>query len=398
MGSARLIPCCRFHFRSLAFSNSSLAMKATTNSKERMILRMISSNFSKMKDTKNMLGSKKLKYTIENHFYLNQSSNLQQRGASFLEDHRYKNLNLTDYKIISNKNKLSASNQISGKNFYNYFESSQSHKSLAFQQFFPRLSLGKWKLAFVNLPSSVLYGSTLTASAYHTSSKVQSVNPSSDINSDAKNKKLGATKKTSSPSSDTIIEEKSKELYSSTGSTGRSTFQPIPSGITETAGSMLEPDLWDALEKGQLGKLLPRRQIPKDVLTIETVAYWNSTSQVPIFGNVFGKNRPGQNNNVQVSPDQYKITLRVNISDLQLDPKSEARLRCLVGPRFNHKTNEIVLKSQRFLNRIHNMQYLVYLLENLVTEAKGENEGQVSVDEDMKEYNLHTGEQTKKDK
>ena len=259
-------------------------------------------------------------------------------------------------------------------------------------------------LAFPSFFSSSL--SVPTKSFFHTYGKNQSMNRSNNISTDSSSSIAdgGNSQIKKKSSGDTKDKKKSDPVSGSENMKERSTFQPTSDfnsssntkSMSDSVGTILEPDLWDALESGQLGKLLPRRQIPKDVLTIETVAYWNSTSQVPIFGNVFGKNRPGQNNNVQVSPDQYKITLRVNISDLQLDQKSEARLRCLVGPRFNHKTNEIVLKSQRFLNRIHNMQYLVYLLENLVTEAKGENEGEVSVDEDMKEYNLHTGEKQKK--
>lgn len=283
-----------------------------------------------------------------------------------------------------------------------------SHKRFESPKLTSRSSLRRLNTLFTLASIPGIYQSSVSGSPffYHTCLKNLSMNPSSDVSLDSPSptdkQKLQTKKNASNDKRKT--KEQHSESFSSTNDTNTK-FRPttgfnLSSGTTslpDSTSSMLEPDLWDALESGQLGKLLPRRQIPKDVLTIETVAYWNTTSQVPIFGNVFGKNRPGQNNNVQVSPEQYKITLRVNISDLQLDSKSEARLRCLVGPRFNHKTNEIVLKSQRFLNRIHNMQYLVYLLENLVTEAKGENEGQVSVDEDMKEYNLHTGEKNKKD-
>jgi len=68
------------------------------------------------------------------------------------------------------------------------------------------------------------------------------------------------------------------------------------------------------------------------------------------------------------------------VNDLELSDREKKRLRCLVGKRYNSGKNEITLTTSRFLNRGHNMQYLVYLLENLVAEAKGETHIQVSGD------------------
>lgn len=42
----------------------------------------------------------------------------------------------------------------------------------------------------------------------------------------------------------------------------------------------------------------------------------------------------------------------------------------MVAKRFNVGRREIRLTSERFPNRIENKRYLIYLLENLVAEAK----------------------------
>ena len=59
------------------------------------------------------------------------------------------------------------------------------------------------------------------------------------------------------------------------------------------------------------------------------------------------------------------------MKDLKLSEREEKRLRCLVGSRYNPGRDEVTLVSGRFMNRDHNKQYLIYLLENLVKEAKG---------------------------
>jgi hypothetical protein len=42
----------------------------------------------------------------------------------------------------------------------------------------------------------------------------------------------------------------------------------------------------------------------------------------------------------------------------------------MVGPRYNQGRHEIKLTASRFTNRVENKRYLVYLLEQLVAEAK----------------------------
>lgn len=43
--------------------------------------------------------------------------------------------------------------------------------------------------------------------------------------------------------------------------------------------------------------------------------------------------------------------------------------------RYNPGRQELTLTTARFLSRAHNKQYLIYLLENLVAEAKKEKAG-----------------------
>lgn len=62
---------------------------------------------------------------------------------------------------------------------------------------------------------------------------------------------------------------------------------------------------------------------------------------------------------------------QVSMKDLKLTDREKMRLRCLVGSRYNVGKGEIRLVSTRFMNRGHNAHYLVYLLENLVAEARG---------------------------
>ena len=42
----------------------------------------------------------------------------------------------------------------------------------------------------------------------------------------------------------------------------------------------------------------------------------------------------------------------------------------LVGPRYNWKTGEVKLVAEKFPNRIENKRYLIFLLENLLLEAR----------------------------
>jgi hypothetical protein len=42
----------------------------------------------------------------------------------------------------------------------------------------------------------------------------------------------------------------------------------------------------------------------------------------------------------------------------------------MVGPRYNRSKKEVKLTTTRFPNRIENKKYLIYLLEDLIREAK----------------------------
>lgn len=62
--------------------------------------------------------------------------------------------------------------------------------------------------------------------------------------------------------------------------------------------------------------------------------------------------------------------MQVYISDLALTKEEEYILIRMLVKRYNTGRREIKLTSERFPNRIENKRYLVYLLENLVAEAK----------------------------
>jgi len=112
----------------------------------------------------------------------------------------------------------------------------------------------------------------------------------------------------------------------------------------------------------------------------------------------------------------FQVTLQVAMKDLDLSEREQKRLRCLVrraffpslppflppslplpfplipfslppslpplpqvGSRYNPGRDEITLVSNRFMNRNHNKQYLIYLLENLISEAQGKGSANASV-------------------
>lgn len=61
---------------------------------------------------------------------------------------------------------------------------------------------------------------------------------------------------------------------------------------------------------------------------------------------------------------------QVFLADLALTKEEEYILIRMLAKRFNSGNREIRLTSERFPNRIENKRYLIYLLENLVAEAK----------------------------
>jgi hypothetical protein len=62
--------------------------------------------------------------------------------------------------------------------------------------------------------------------------------------------------------------------------------------------------------------------------------------------------------------------LQVYLADLNLSKDEEYIMIRMVAKRFNVGRREIRLTTERFPNRIENKRYLIYLLENLVAEAK----------------------------
>ena len=62
--------------------------------------------------------------------------------------------------------------------------------------------------------------------------------------------------------------------------------------------------------------------------------------------------------------------MQVYLDDLALTKPEEYILIRMVAKRYNTGRREIRLTTERFPNRIENKRYLIYLLENLVAEAK----------------------------
>eukprot|EP00638_Chattonella_subsalsa_P004401 CAMPEP_0117769192 /NCGR_PEP_ID=MMETSP0947-20121206/22874_1 /TAXON_ID=44440 /ORGANISM="Chattonella subsalsa, Strain CCMP2191" /LENGTH=71 /DNA_ID=CAMNT_0005593617 /DNA_START=283 /DNA_END=498 /DNA_ORIENTATION=+ len=71
--------------------------------------------------------------------------------------------------------------------------------------------------------------------------------------------------------------------------------------------------------------------------------------------------------------------MQVSAKDLNLSDVALDNLKEMVGPRFNEEKQELKLVCNRFYNRIENKRYLVYLLENLLLEAR-KTEQQVATD------------------
>jgi hypothetical protein len=60
----------------------------------------------------------------------------------------------------------------------------------------------------------------------------------------------------------------------------------------------------------------------------------------------------------------------VSIDDLGLADDEKKVFKYLVGSRFNSATKIVKLTSAKFPNRIENKRHLIFLLENLVQEAR----------------------------
>mmetsp|Transcript_36235 Transcript_36235/g.47788 ORF Transcript_36235/g.47788 Transcript_36235/m.47788 type:complete len:195 (+) Transcript_36235:1-585(+) len=116
------------------------------------------------------------------------------------------------------------------------------------------------------------------------------------------------------------------------------------------------------------GHQLPPRTVPEEKLRFKIRTY------IGIDSNIQNPLTPhGQN------PAEFKVTMQVSAKDLNLSDVALDNLKEMVGPRFNEEKQELKLVCNRFYNRIENKRYLVYLLENLLLEAR-KTEQQVATD------------------
>ncbi len=65
-----------------------------------------------------------------------------------------------------------------------------------------------------------------------------------------------------------------------------------------------------------------------------------------------------------------KVTLRVQVTDLGLEPEAIEKLCILAGPRYKSKHGELKLVGKRYPTKELNKQYLKQLLATLITESK----------------------------
>ena len=71
-----------------------------------------------------------------------------------------------------------------------------------------------------------------------------------------------------------------------------------------------------------------------------------------------------------IHPADYKVALFVKLEDLPLSPREMQVFMEMVGPRINPGKRELKLTAERFVNRVENKRYLIYLLEKLLLEAR----------------------------
>jgi len=104
---------------------------------------------------------------------------------------------------------------------------------------------------------------------------------------------------------------------------------------------------------------LPPRTVPEEKLKFKVRTYIGGDQGIQWPGTPHG-----------IHPSEFKVVMKVQLEDLGLDERQQQRLKFMVGPRYNPDKDELTLVVNRFLNRIENKKYAVFLLENLLIEAR----------------------------
>mmetsp|Transcript_11041 Transcript_11041/g.15233 ORF Transcript_11041/g.15233 Transcript_11041/m.15233 type:complete len:183 (-) Transcript_11041:3-551(-) len=73
---------------------------------------------------------------------------------------------------------------------------------------------------------------------------------------------------------------------------------------------------------------------------------------------------------LRINPADFKVSLKVSLSHLNLNDDERLIFIRMVAARFNQGRNEVKLVSNRFPNRLENKKYLIYMLESLLLETR----------------------------
>mmetsp|Transcript_22365 Transcript_22365/g.37407 ORF Transcript_22365/g.37407 Transcript_22365/m.37407 type:complete len:185 (+) Transcript_22365:56-610(+) len=102
---------------------------------------------------------------------------------------------------------------------------------------------------------------------------------------------------------------------------------------------------------------LPKRTVPDKVLRFQFTANFSSG------GSIFYSH-------LKTNPADFKVIMKVSLSDLPLDGDEKLIFVRMVGKRLNVGNQELKLTSDIFPDRLENRKYLILQLEKLLAEAK----------------------------
>jgi hypothetical protein len=102
---------------------------------------------------------------------------------------------------------------------------------------------------------------------------------------------------------------------------------------------------------------LPERTVPDSALKFEFTAS-------------FSKGTAEFYKHLQTSPSDIRVKMRVALKDLPISEEEVPIFLRMVGPRYNAGGQMIKLTCEKFPNRLENRKYLIFMLEELLSEAK----------------------------
>lgn len=114
-----------------------------------------------------------------------------------------------------------------------------------------------------------------------------------------------------------------------------------------------------AREEETAGISLPELTIPADAVRFQA----QGTIGKAALDEHFDRTVPRFNH-------EYKVKMFVHVPKLGLSAREEDVLQQLVLNRYDHRKRELKLTCDRFLSRVENRTYLLYLLQNIVLEVR----------------------------